>query len=248
MSDLNIEYSFDKYVVGASNEYAVVCARSIVDELGGLYNPLFIYGESGTGKTHLMNAIGLSIYEQKPFMNVVYITAKQFTEETIACIRNGSLAEMHRKYDSIDVLMIDGMEYLAGKEATQEEFFDIFDCLYHKGIQIILSSETEPRKTQGITRRLLYRFERGIVVDLALPDDEVKTGILEQILMKFDFIISADLKDYIVKSTSNGFEIEGLVKKLYMHYESNGTPGGVMTTECAKEILEKGMLGKKYLP
>lgn len=170
MSIFTDEYSFKNFVVGDSNYFAYASALGIVKEPGIVYNPLFIYGETGTGKTHMMNAIGLSIKEKNPDMNILYLTAVQFVKETIAAIRNGYIEEMDKKYGEIDVLLIDDIQYIAGREATQEEFFRIFNLLYSNKKQIVLASSIEPWRMHNLEGRIYSRFVRGLVVEIESPD------------------------------------------------------------------------------
>lgn len=172
MSVFNSLYSFKNYVIGCSNEFAYTCAHTIAEEPGAIYNPLFIYGETGTGKTHLLNAMGLYIQEHNPDMRILYMTAEQFVKEIVDSIRVGTVEEMDKKYIEADVLMIDDVQFIAGKEATQEEFFRILDLVYSKNKQIILASDTGSHRIQDLKRRIYAQFMRGVVVELKLPNDE----------------------------------------------------------------------------
>jgi len=237
MSIFTDEYSFKNFVVGHSNDVSYTYALEIAKEPGINYNPLFIYGETGTGKTHIMNAIGLSIKEKNPDMNILYLTAEQFAKEIIAAIRNGSIEEMDKKYEEIDVLLIDDIQYIAGREATQEEFFRIFNLLYSNNKQIVLASDIEPRRMRNLEERIYSRFVRGLVVEIESPDEKIKYGILNKYIGKLGVQLSLSVKEFIVNSVTNTFEIEGLVNKLFIFAKLNNISYGDITASYAKEIL-----------
>lgn len=237
MSIFTDEYSFKNFVVGHSNDVAYTCALEIAKEPGVNYNPLFIYGKTGTGKTHMMNAIGLYIKENNQDMNILYLTAEQFAEEIVAAIRNGSIEEMDKKYGEIDVLLIDEIQYIAGREKTQEEFFRIFNLLYSNDKQIVLASNIEPRRMQNLEGRIYSRFVRGIVVEIKSPDEKIKDGILNKYIGKLGVQLSLSVKEFILNSVTNVFEIEGLVNKLFIFAKLNNISDGDITASFAKEIL-----------
>lgn len=237
MSIFTDEYSFKNFVVGHSNYFAYAYALEIVKEPGIVYNPLFIYGETGTGKTHMMNAIGLSIKEKNPDMNILYLTAVQFVKETIAAIRNGYIEEMDKKYGEIDVLLIDDIQYIAGREATQEELFRIFNLLCSNKKQIVLASSIEPWRMHNLEGRLYSRFVRGLVVEIESPDKKIKDGILNRYIGKLGVQFSLSVKEFIVNSVTNVFEIEGLVNKLLIFAKLNNISYGDITDSYAKKIL-----------
>jgi chromosomal replication initiator protein len=209
-SQLNGKFRFDNYVVGSCNQFAHAAARAVANSPSRTYNPLFIYGGSGMGKTHLMHSIGTALSEQYASMRVVYTSSERFMNEMINCIKTDRMPAFHRYYRSADVLLIDDIHILAGKERTQEEFFHTFNELYEHQKQIVVSSDTTPKSTPGLVDRLRSRFEWGLMVDIQPPDVETKMAILDKKAELEGVSLPEDVRVYIAtKTKSNVRELEG---------------------------------------
>jgi len=217
---LNPKYTFDTFVVGNNNKFAHACALAVAESPGKLYNynPLFIYGGAGLGKTHLMHSIAHFILAQNPSMKVLYVTSETFTNELIDAIRNGSnklINSFREKYRSVDVLLIDDIQFIIGKEATQEEFFHTFNDLQGRMKQIIISSDKPPKEMETLEARLQSRFEWGILADIGAPDYETRMAILREKEESEGYDIDPKVIEYIATNiTSNIRELEGALNKL----------------------------------
>ena len=180
-ANLNISYTFETFVVGNNNRFAQSACLAVAESPGEAYNPLYIYGGPGLGKTHLMHSIGNFILEQNPDSRVLYVTSEEFTNEVIESIRTGNataMTKLREKYRTVDVLMIDDVQFIIGKESTQEEFFHTFNVLHSAGKQIILTSDKPPKEMETLEERIQSRFEWGLTVDIGLPDYETRMAIL----------------------------------------------------------------------
>ncbi|MGH2550923.1 MAG: chromosomal replication initiator protein DnaA, partial [Thermomicrobiales bacterium] len=175
---LNPRYIYDNYVVGSSNRFAHAASLSVAENPGGMYNPFFVYGGVGLGKTHLLHAIGHRALELRPNLTVVYVSSEKFTNDVINGIRGQKMEEFRSRYRTIDILMIDDIQFIAGKESTQEEFFHTFNTLYQSGKQVIISSDKPPKAIAGLEDRLRSRFDGGLSADVQPPDVEMRTAIL----------------------------------------------------------------------
>ncbi len=236
-STLNPKYTFETFVVGNSNRFAHAAALAVGNEPGKAYNPLFLYGGVGLGKTHLMHAIGNRILENNTNKNVLYVTSEKFTNQLINAIKDNKNEVFRNKYRSIDVLLIDDIQFIAGKERVQEEFFHTFNSLYEDGKQIIISSDKPPRDIQFLEDRLKSRFEWGLLADISCPDYETRLAILrkkaqdENILID-DFILS----DIANKIDSNIRELEGVFNKIVARASLIHSP---ITIELAENIINE---------
>ena len=236
-STLNPKYTFETFVVGNSNRFAHAAALAVGNEPGKAYNPLFLYGGVGLGKTHLMHAIGNRILENSTTTNVLYVTSEKFTNQLINAIKDNKNEVFRNKYRSIDVLLIDDIQFIAGKERVQEEFFHTFNSLYEDGKQIIISSDKPPRDIQFLEDRLKSRFEWGLLADISCPDYETRLAILrkkaqdENILID-DFILS----DIANKIDSNIRELEGVFNKIVARASLIHSP---ITIELAENIINE---------
>ena len=214
---LNIRYTFDHFVIGKSNEMAAAAAQAIAEAPGRTYNPLFLYGDTGLGKTHLMQAVAHHIIEQKPETRLVFIGAEQFTNELIAAIHGRTTPDFRRRYRETDLLLVDDVQFLKNKEATQEEFFHTFNALYEAGRQIVLTSDRPPTEIPGLEARLVSRFAWGMVADIELPDLEHRIAILRHKaqLDHLELTIPEDVIRFIAENVrSNVRELEGSMIKL----------------------------------
>lgn len=217
-TNLNPNYVFDSFVVGKNNSFAHAASLAVADSPGEVYNPLYIYGGPGLGKTHLMQSIGHFILQQKPDKKVLYVTSEEFTNEVIDSIRNGNASAMNKlreKYRTVDVLMIDDVQFIIGKESTQEEFFHTFNVLHSAGKQIVLSSDKPPKDMETLEERIRSRFEWGLLADVGYPDYETRMAILRSKAEVDGFILDDNVLDYIATNIkSNVRELEGALNKL----------------------------------
>ncbi len=236
---LNSRYTFDNFVVGSNNRFAHSAALAVAETPGEIYNPLFLYGGVGLGKTHLMHAIAHFILDKNPNTNVLYVTSEVFTNELIESIRNGNSAAMSKfreKYRNIDVLLIDDIQFIIGKESTQEEFFHTFNHLHLLKKQIIISSDKPPKDIETLEERLRTRFEMGLIADISYPDYETRMAILRKKEEMDGYQISDEVIDYIAKNVkSNIRELEGALNKLiaFSHLEKQE-----ITLEVAENELK----------
>lgn len=216
--NLNPNYTFDTFVVGNNNRFAHSASLAVAESPGEAYNPLYIYGGPGLGKTHLMHSIGHFILNQNPDAKVIYVTSEEFTNEVIESIRNGNASSMTKfrdKYRKVDVLMIDDIQFIIGKESTQEEFFHTFNALQTQGKQIILTSDKPPKEMETLEERIRSRFEWGLMADIGVPDYETRMAILRKKAESDNFDIDDEVLSYIANNIkSNVRELEGALNKL----------------------------------
>jgi chromosomal replication initiator protein len=233
---LNPRYIFVNFVVGPSNQFAHAAAKRVGENPGFSYNPLFIYGGVGLGKTHLINAIGNMIVDQNPGTIVIYVSAEQFTNEVISALRHERMGDFKEKYRNVDVLLIDDIQFIAGKTTTQEEFFHTFNSLYEKQRQIVMSSDRAPMDISDITDRLRSRFSMGLIADIQPPEIETKIAILEKKAEAEKLVIPKDVAEFIASRVkSNIRELEGCLIKLGAHSSLTGAP---IDTNMAKTVLK----------
>ena len=223
--DFNPQFTFDNFVVGPSNRFAHSAAIAVSKTPGQVYNPLFIYGPPGVGKTHLLYAIANGIRRQNPDANVVYIKGDQFTIELIAAIQNGKNIEFRNKYREADLFLIDDVQFIAGKESTQEEFFHTFNKLYEEHKQIVMTSDRKPSDMLTLEDRLKSRFEWGLMADVQPPDYETRMAILKNKANQLGLNLTDDICNYIaINVTHNVRQIEGTVKKIMAYRDLSGMP------------------------
>ena len=223
-TNLNPRYTFDAFVVGPFNELAQAAASAVVKSPGQVYNPFFVYGGVGLGKTHLLEAIGNGIVKNFPQKKVQYIPTEKFVSEVISSIRNHQIEKLKLAYQAIDTLIIDDVQFLAGKEKTQEEFFYIFNSLYEKNKQIILSSDRQPKTIPTLTERLKSRFEGGMIADISFPDFETRVAILRAKCQERKTKFPEEILDYIASNIQKNIrELEGALNILIAYQKLNGS-------------------------
>jgi len=239
-NSLNPKYSSDKFVVGSSNQFAHAASMGAAETPGTTYNPLFIYGGVGLGKTHLMHAIGHSIKERNRHMRVAYITSEKFMNELINAIRYDKTQNFREKYRSIDVLLMDDVQFLAGKERTQEEFFHTFNTLHNEQKQIVITSDCPPREIPTLEERLHSRFQWGLIADIEPPDLETKVAILKRKADLDGIELTDDIAIFIAsKVRSNVRELEGSLVRLVAISSLRGIPISKMLAQDAmKNIID----------
>ncbi len=236
---LNARYVFDEFIVGSSNRMAHAAARAVADQPAQVYNPLFIYGGAGLGKTHLVQAIGHHALAHHPRLRVAYATSEGFTNELIQAIRSGTTHTFKERYRSIDILLIDDVQFLAGKESTQEEFFFTFNALHNANKQIVVTSDRPPKEIPGLEERLVSRFEWGLVADIQPPDVETRIAILRKKVEKEKILIPDDVIQFIAENVkSNIRELEGSLVRVLAYSSLTCREG---TLELAREVLRDFM-------
>ena len=244
---LNPRYTFDTFIVGNNNNFAHAASLAVAESPGEVYNPLFLYGGVGLGKTHLMHSIAHFILENDPSKKVLYVTSETFTNELIDALKVGkksSMSDFREKYRNTDVLLIDDIQFLIGKESTQEEFFHTFNHLHTAGKQIIISSDRPPKDIETLEARLRTRFEWGLIADMSAPDYETRMAILQK-KIELEHLeiyhIPDDVLQYIAQNVKNNIrELEGSLNKLIALYrlEGNGRPIDInLAAEAMKDIL-----------
>lgn len=234
------EYVFDTFIVGNSNKFAHAAAQAVALNPSGAYNPLFIYGESGLGKTHLLCAIRNEIKKNNPQSNVIYVKGEDFTNEIIEAIGKNTTQEFRKKYRIADVLLVDDIQFIAGKDRTQDEFFQTFEALYGANKQIVLASDRPPKDIKTLEDRLRGRFEWGLLADIQPPDYETRIAILKRKAELLDVSISNDICDFICSKVKNNIrQIEGIVKKLkaLQAYDSKNVITMGLAQNALRDIL-----------
>ena len=223
--DFNPQFSFESFVVGPSNRFAHGAAIAVANHPGDVYNPLFIYGPPGVGKTHLLYAIANGIRKTTPEAKIVYIKGDQFTNELIAALQSGKNIEFRSKYREADLFLIDDVQFIAGKESTQEEFFHTFNTLYENHKQIVMTADQKPSDMLTLEDRLRTRFEWGLLADIQPPDYETRMAILKNKATQLGLNLSDDVCNYIaINVTNNVRQIEGTVKKILAYRDLNNMP------------------------
>jgi chromosomal replication initiator protein len=246
-SQLSGRYTFDNFVIGKSNELAAAAAQAVAEAPGKVYNPLFIYGETGLGKTHLMQAVAHDILQRSPRIRLAFIGTEQFTNELVGSIQGRTTQEFRRRYREIDLLLVDDIHFLKGKEATQEEFFHTFNALYEAGRQIILTSDRPPSEIPGLEARLVSRFQWGMVADIEQPDLEHRTAILKNkaALDHLELTIPDDVIDFIAENVRSSVrELEGSIIRLLAYASLRHQE---ITVEVAREALRDKLKGIDHI-
>lgn len=217
---LNSKYSFETFVVGKGNELAHAAAQAVTEKPGSAYNPLFIYGGVGLGKTHLLQAVGNEIITSNPSAKILYTTCEKFTNEFIDSVKKGEANKTQNIYRSVDVLIVDDIQFISGKEGTQEAFFHTFNELHQQNKQIILSSDRPPKAIPTLEKRLISRFEWGMIADITNPDVETRIAILQKKCFEKNFTLDENIVNYIVNNVQNNIrELEGVLNRLIAHQQ-----------------------------
>jgi chromosomal replication initiator protein len=234
-SQLNPKFTFDTFVVGACNQFAHAAARSVATNPSRAYNPLFIYGGVGMGKTHLMHAIGRALLDRHTSMRVIITSSERFMNDMISCIRLDRMPQFHQRYRSVDALLVDDIQLLGNKERTQEEFFHTFNELHDQQKQIVISSDAPPKDIGGLVERLRSRFEWGLMADMQPPDLETKMAILDKKAEAEGVRLPEDVRAFMATRTkSNVRELEGALVKLIAYSSLTGTP---INMQIAQQVL-----------
>ena len=233
---LNKKYVFDTFIVGKSNELAHAAARAVTQKPGEVYNPLFIYGGVGLGKTHLAQAIGNELLKNNLKLRILYINSERFTNDYVQAIKSGQTENFKKFYRTVDVLLIDDIHFMSGKEQTQEEFFHTFNALHQANKQIVLSSDRPPKAIPDVEQRLISRFEWGMTVDIGVPDFETRIAILQAKCQEKAQELEKDIIEYLAENIhSNVRELEGALNRILAFHDLNkATP----TLESTKQVLE----------
>jgi len=233
---LNPKYTFEDFVIGPSNQFAQAAAKAVVEAPGRTYNPLFIYGGVGLGKTHLINAIGNAVIDQMKDFSVIYVSAEQFTNEVVSAIRHERMSELKDKYRNIDLLLLDDIHFIANKTQTQEEFFHTFNAIYEKQKQIVISSDRPPKEIGAVTDRLRSRFGMGLIADIQPPELETKIAIIQKKAEMEHIAVPEEVVYYLAsKVKTNIRELEGCLIRLGAQASLTGKP---ITEDMAKDILK----------
>lgn len=245
----NPQFTFDRFVVGPSNRFAHAAAVAVANNPADAYNPLFIYGQSGLGKTHLLYAIAGEIHRQRPDARIVYIKGDQFTNELIRALQEGKNVEFRNKYRNADLFLVDDIQFIAGKERTQEEFFHTFNSLYEAKKQIVLTSDRPPNEMQTLEDRLKTRFEWGLLADIQPPDYETRMAIIKNKAYSLGMQLPDDVCSYIAENiTTNVRQIEGTVKKIMAYRDLTGNEIDLASVSRAIKDMYKGKVSSLPTP
>lgn len=223
--NLNPRYTFDTFVVGPFNELAHAASQAVVAEPGISYNPLFIYGNSGLGKTHLIQSVGNQLKRSNPSRKILYVTSEKFGSDLVSAILGNTVQQIKDKYRQYDVLIMDDIQFLSGKEKTQEELFHLFNTLYENNKQVIFSSDKHPNQIQNLEDRLKSRFAQGMIVDITVPDHESRVAILRTKATQNNIVIPDDMIDFLAQSVEGNIrELEGVLNRVICHTQLRGVP------------------------
>ena len=242
MAGLRPQYTFANFVIGENNHLASAAAQAVADRLAQVYNPLYIHSPSGLGKTHLMQAIGNRVLERDPSVTVHYVSSENFMNELIQAIRNGSTMDFKNRYRSVDLLLIDDIQFIAGRETTQQEFFHTFNALYDANKQIVVSSDVSPSEISSLEERLRTRFQWGLITDIQSPNFEERVAILKKKIEKQDIVIPEDVLLYMAENIKNNIrELEGALVRLLAFASLTGND---ISLDMAVEVLRNLLKSK----
>ena len=239
-------YTFDRFIVGNSNKFAHAAAVAVAERPGETYNPLFIYGNSGLGKTHLLLSIGQYIHEHSPEKKIEYLKGDDFTNQMVKAIKEGTAEEFRKKYRNVDLFLVDDIQFIAGKQSTQEEFFHTFNNIYEAGHQIVITSDRPPMEMTLLDDRLRTRFEGGLMADIQPPDIETRMAIIRNKASQLGLVLSDEAVEYIAQNiTSNIRQLEGVIKKLTAFKEILNR---VITIDDVKKAIDAVVINGDYVP
>lgn len=247
-TSLNQRYTFDQFVVGKSNEVAAAAAQAAAAAPGKVYNPLFIYGDTGLGKTHLMQGIAHELLRKTPTLRLAYVGTEQFTNEYVGAIQAGQMGDFRRRFREIDLLLVDDVQFLKGKEGTQEEFFHTFNAIYEAGRQVVLTSDRPPKEIPGLEARLVSRFEWGMVANIDAPDLEHRVAILKKkvSLEHFELIVPDEVIEFIAQHVKSSVrELEGSIIRLLAY---GSLKQREISVDMAREALRDKLRGQAEFP
>ena len=240
----NHRYTFDNFVIGAANRFAHAAAKAVAESPAAAYNPLFLYGKTGLGKTHLMQAIGQEVLGRRPGARIAYVSSEQFTNQLIESIARRSTQRFREKYRKADILLIDDIHFIAGKEGTQEEFFHTFNALFDMHKQIVISSDRQPKEIKSVEERLISRFEWGLVTDIQPPDLETRVAILQNKARQEQFQLPKDVTQFIARHITNNIrELEGALITVFAYAKLREQK---VTHELVEEVL-RDMIGQESI-
>lgn len=240
------EYTFDNYIIGPSNKFAHAASLAVAKKPGQAYNPLFIYGDSGLGKTHLLYAIISYINKEFPEKNIVYIKGDDFTNDLVTSLGENAMADFRKRYRTIDVLLIDDIQFIGGKESTQEEIFHTFNALYQDNKQIVITSDRPPKEINSLQDRLRTRFEWGLLADIQQPDFETRVAIIKRKAESFNLDIDNQVAEFIAtKIKTNVRQLEGTVQKINAYHRLNGDK---ITINLAQNAIRDIMSDSEPIP
>jgi chromosomal replication initiator protein len=241
--NLNPKYTFKSFIVGKGNDLATAAAKAVVDRPGEVYNPLFLYGGVGLGKTHLLQAVGNALLEKNPNIKVVYLNTEKFVNDFINSIKHGRTDELKKYYRTVDVLLIDDIQFIAGKEQTQEEFFHTFNELHQKNKQIVMTSDRPPKAIAEVEQRLISRFEWGMIADVGVPDMETRYAILESKCNEKGIELLPEVVSYIAENIQNNIrELEGALNRIIAYKQLNNAE---ISLSVAQNVLGSLSLSAK---
>ena len=239
-------YTFDKFIVGSSNRFAHAAAVAVAENPGKTYNPLFIYGNSGLGKTHLLLAIGQEIHDRDPLKKIAYLKGDEFTIQLVKSIKDGTAEEFRQKYRNVDLFLVDDIQFIAGKQQTQNEFFHTFNNIYEAGHQIVITSDRPPLEMSLLDDRLRTRFEGGLMADIEPPDLETRMAIIRNKAAQLGIILSDDAVEYIAENiTANIRQLEGVINRLTAYKE---ILDDVITIDSVKRAIKDVIRIGTYIP
>jgi chromosomal replication initiator protein len=239
-------YTFDRFIVGNSNKFAHAAAIAVAENPGKTYNPLFIYGNSGLGKTHLLLAIGQQIHEKSPEKTIAYIKGDEFTNQLVKSIKDGTAEEFRQKYRNVDLFLVDDIQFIAGKQQTQNEFFHTFNNIFEAGHQIVITSDRPPMEMSILDDRLRTRFEGGLMADIQPPDLETRMAIIRNKAGQLGLLLSDDAVEYIAENiTANIRQLEGVIKRLTAYKE---ILDDVITIDSVKRAIKDVIRVGTYIP
>ena len=239
-------YTFDRFIVGNSNKFAHAAALAVAEKPGVIYNPLFIYGNSGLGKTHLLLAIGQEIHEKDPAKKIAYLKGDEFTNQLIRAIKDGTGEEFRTKYRNVDLFLVDDIQFIAGKQQTQNEFFHTFNNIFEAGHQIVITSDRPPLEMSLLDDRLRTRFEGGLMADIQPPDLETRMAIIRNKAAQLGLLLSDEAVEYIAENiTANIRQLEGVIKRLTAYKE---ILDDVITIDSVKRAIKDVIKIGTYIP